>query len=63
MKMNYLFIYEDGNCSAEDEFTAQDADSVDAGILEVIKFQDGDFYTYSQCGDGDWHKINSICEV
>lgn len=49
--MKYLMIFEDGEFSVSDQIQEGDFDSVMAGILDIIRFKDGNF---EQWYDGEW---------
>ena len=53
--MQYLLIHEDAEMSQENELVDWWLDSVDAGILSVVRFTDGRFEEMRV--DGTWEMI------
>ena len=50
----YLFIFEDGSMIQQEEFTYEDEQSVNYGILDIIRFEDGRFFRLEY---GNWEVI------
>jgi hypothetical protein len=52
----YLYFFEDGEIKKGTTFSDDDAQSCDAGILDVIDIGDSDPRQYY---DGKWHELES----
>lgn len=47
----YLFLHEDGLIETRTQFGADDKEAIRAGVLEVIRFNDGEFQAWD---DDEW---------
>lgn len=56
----FLFIFEDGSVMKGNSFSAEDAQSCDFGVLDVIDIA-GD--EPKQFFDGGWHDLKSTEEI
>jgi len=54
--MKYLFNFEDGTFWQADKYTEKDLESIDAGILSVMRFKDNKFQDLN--AEGEWVDID-----